>query len=681
MSWVKKLYDTYEHVFKKEFDSEREGVVLEPYYHKLEKCHLEIVLDAEGSYLTAKKLVKNSGSDKDPKFGGTDTLIQITPKSLTGRTSGPAPYGLSEKIQYLTSKYKDFGGTKKSSIIDAESKGEKSYYDIYRAGLECWCNSEFAHWKARAVLSYIEKNRVIEDLLEEKLLFVDDDSKLISSWPSTEKKQEKPDIFKISGMSDQGGIMIRWSVYKPGIKDSTTWSDRELSESWVAYQQGFNQYDIDDLCIVLGRPSYITSTHPKSIIQTKDAVGAKLISMPTDKGYLTYQGRFTDENQPLKLSFEASQKSHNVLRWLIRRQGKQLTKESALVAWAVSGNPTIQPFSDPDDWDDQIDDLSIVEQREEIIKTAPDHSVDVGRSFAAEFNKKLSGYRSDRVLQPTDSIVVMALDSATPGRMGISYYRDFQPKDYLDNLEQWHLDFAWWQRASKEKQEHGKQKWYLAAPGLWTILHAVYGDIIKSNETLKKNLAERLLPTIIEKRPCPKDIMQRSLARAINRHSYKQDEQWEQNLGVACALYKGYFQRHPKLEQRRTYDMALEANNRSRDYLYGRLLAIAENIEQFALDKADENRATTAARMMQRFADKPFSAWRNIELALQPYIQRLQVGSGGFVYDRKQKLDEVLSLFDSEDFNKDKALNGEFLLGFHCQRLALRQKNEATISE
>ena len=51
--------------------------------------------------------------------------------------------------------------------------------------------------------------------------------------------------------------------------------------------------------------------------------------------------------------------------------------------------------------------------------------------------------------------------------------------------------------------------------------------------------------------------------------------------------------------------MSLETDNTSRDYLYGRLLAIAEHIEARALFLADERRDTNAARQMQRFADFP----------------------------------------------------------------------------
>ena len=70
--------------------------------------------------------------------------------------------------------------------------------------------------------------------------------------------------------------------------------------------------------------------------------------------------------------------------------------------------------------------------------------------------------------------------------MAISYYWDFRPNEYFDNLERWHLDFAWWQRASKRQAGAGQAQWFWRHQGLWAILQAIYGDIIKSNETLKK---------------------------------------------------------------------------------------------------------------------------------------------------------------------------------------------------
>ena len=114
--------------------------------------------------------------------------------------------------------------------------------------------------------------------------------------------------------------------------------------------------------------------------------------------------------------------------------------------------------------------------------------------------------------------------------------------------------------------------------------------------------------------------------------------------------------------------MALEPTRTTRDYLYGRLLALADSLEEWALNEANEGRQTNAARLMQRFAERPFSTWRTIELALTPYKARL----GGKSKKRQWMIDEVMALFNPDDFTNDKPLSGEFLLGYHSQREFLR---------
>lgn len=118
--------------------------------------------------------------------------------------------------------------------------------------------------------------------------------------------------------------------------------------------------------------------------------------------------------------------------------------------------------------------------------------------------------------------------------------------------------------------------------------------------------------------------------------------------------------------------MALDPNRRTRDYLYGRLLALADSLEQWALNKANEDRPTTAARLMNRFAERPFSTWRTIELALSPYKARL----GGVSKKRQRLIDEVKDQFNPDDFTNDKPLSGEFLLGYSSQREYLRNNKD-----
>lgn len=123
--------------------------------------------------------------------------------------------------------------------------------------------------------------------------------------------------------------------------------------------------------------------------------------------------------------------------------------------------------------------------------------------------------------------------------------------------------------------------------------------------------------------------------------------------------------------------MALDPDRKTRDYLYGRLLAIADRLEGHALYNSGEKRDTNAARYMQQFADRPNKTWRQIYLSLSPYMSRL----GGAKY-YKDMMDEVMCKFDPiEDFTSDRPLSGEFLLGYHCQREALRPKGSSNTNE
>lgn len=268
----------------------------------------------------------------------------------------------------------------------------------------------------------------------------------------------------------------------------------------------------------------------------------------------------------------------------------------------------------------------------------------------------------------------MGLDSATPGRMSIIYYRELKGSEFLERIESWHAAYAW-------PQNFGKDKHFTGAPAPHDIAETVYATRLGSgalrlDEKLKKAIVERLLPCIVDSQPLPRDLVVSAVRRASQRSAMQKvkyggkvfEEEWEKVLGIACGLFRGWSKLHGK-----EYQMALEEDRTSRDYLYGRLLAVADNLEGYALYQAKETRETSAARLMQRFADHPFSTWRTIELSLPPYKARLRASvKGGFVLVKCEKLfDAIQGLFASTDFTDDRPLSGEFLLGYHCQRAAL----------
>ena len=325
-------------------------------------------------------------------------------------------------------------------------------------------------------------------------------------------------------------------------------------------------------------------------------------------------------------------------------------------------------------------DISAVENPDEIAaqrlpensEASLDWSVNIGRAAAQIIKKKLHGYQAE--LKEYEQISLIMLDSATPGRMALTYYQEFLSADYFANLDAWIDDFSWYQRYSIEvpngKKNDKRTQWRFLPPSPYSIADAVYGKSL--SDTLKKQLYARLLPVIAGGTfvPIPEDLVRQSFQAACNPNGCENWE-WQRNIGVACALYKGWRARHHDLSQRRTYPMSLDTQNRSRDYLYGRLLAVAENTESYALYLAGEKRATTAERYMQRFAENPFATWRNIELALKPYQERLRNNGKD---TGAQAIGEIMELFATDDFTCDDKLSGEFLLGYHCQKMEIARR-------
>lgn len=136
--------------------------------------------------------------------------------------------------------------------------------------------------------------------------------------------------------------------------------------------------------------------------------------------------------------------------------------------------------------------------------------------------------------------------------------------------------------------------------------------------------------------------------------------EWEKTLSIACAL----------INTMEGYQLVLDKENQDRDYLFGRLLAIADVLERNALNTSDQ-RATNARRYMNSFSQHPERTWRTIQGALQPYQARL----GEKVWYYNKLIDEVGSKIKIEDFN-NRPLSGKYLLGFYSQRHELYQKKK-----
>ena len=623
MSWIQKLYDTYQSCVGRE----PEGMEpLMPIGHTTQQAQIEIVIDGAGSFRRASVLLDKSQ---------TTTMIPCTEESGGRAGSKPVNHPLCDKLQYVAGDFLSYGG----EVTSGFSPKPEEPHGAFLTSMRAWDASSHGHPKLRAILRYVEQGRVVADLVKEQILPVGADGRLLKKWLG--EKDAAPVIFKvIQNTQYPEDAFVRWRVEEEmGNPVSATWDDPALIASWISFYQQI-QTKLG-YCMVAGDQTSLAVQHPAKLRHGGDK--AKLISSNDTSGF-TFRGKFLEADEAATVGFDVTQKAHNALRWLIKNQAYR-NGDQAIVSWAVSGK-SVPPLVDST--------LALFDRAHED-EPPGSQPADTAQAFSHRLARALSGYRTN--LNANESIVVMALDSATPGRMGITFYRELRGSEFLERVESWHRRYAWLQNFSKDSK-------FVGAPAPRDIAEAAYGT--RLDEKLRKATIERLLPCIVDGFPLPVDLVVSTTRRAANRIGLDNWE-WEKCLGIACALFQGF-------HIERDYKMALEQNRHSRDYLYGRLLAIADNVESYALSMAGEKRETTAARLMQRFADRPASTWRNIYVALRPYMSRLRAGerSAGFLVKRNRLLDEVVDSFRNADFTNDSRLTGEFLLGFHCQRQAWR---------
>lgn len=659
MSWLSRLYHTYEQV-KDNADAQLHYALM-PYYHVKQNVQIIVTINDKGDFVSARLARDGNG-----KLKSQVTTIPATNDSAT-RTSSPVAHPLADKLQYVA---KDFF---------IKSKNKKDVFDLFEKTLTDWCQSPFSHPKAQAVLRYTQKGTLTQDLINAGIILADETGNILyvknaSDYPESILAL----LVKNGGEFDQGSAFVAWEVINADIAqgDITTWKDDSLFTAWQNYYASFDSKE--GFCHVTGEHKALASKHPNRVL--KSASNAKLISANDMSGF-TFLGRFTDDDksiakqgyQAVNISAEVTEKAHAALAWLLTSQGHEESGQ-AMVAWAIDGSKIPQPYKPivpqamiEDAWSDfdseefaDIDDSDEIEEQSSKLH----HHKDIGSQFAHNLKKTMQGYRQK--LTDNDQISVISLDSATPGRMAVTYYYEAMPDDYLTAIADWYDNFAWY--AFYFDKETNQKRMTIQAPTPYQIAVSAYGSRV--SDAVKKQVVSQVLPVIVEGhyRQIPKTLMDLCVKHACNPLGLENWE-WEQNLSVACSLYRGYYNRL-KNDKKRSYTVALQENYTSRDYLYGRLLAIAEDIESLALYVAGENRVTTAQRYMQQFANRPFSTWRNIELSLDPYMKRLKNNRPDYLFNKQNLLNDVMSKFDINDFNNNTPLSGEFLLGYHCQKMA-----------
>lgn len=638
MSLFKNLLDTYEQcvdiVGIKAVDDTGnidERKTLLPLFHTILPTQIHVVLDADGNLL-------NISRDSQDQY----IIIPCT-ESSAGRTNGIVPHPLCEQLGYL----------------DRKCNEEKfnSYLDL----LKSWMEDNI---KLNAIYNYIVQNRILDDLASQDLL-------------KSNEKDENNDLV----LEKIDKIGVRFSVETPGDTTPGVWNDVNIRKIWNGWLLSTAPKSTSESFDYLsGKPLIIeAANHPKSI--NTFSANSKLISCNDTSG-LTFRGRLITPDEALQIDLVSTQKVHTLLKWLIANYSDRIDTQATLV-WAVDKDVAsiIKPFGSTGD----------IFRDFAVTKTNTDLLQDADLIIDANYSKKLSnilkGYgKIDSIKQHNNKIVVAIFDAATPGRMNVVFYQELSKDEYLESIANWHEDSSWHLVGfNKEKNDKGKEVTkpvsYIGCPSFYDITKAIYGKPKGGKDegyvTIKKKVQKQLLECMFGNFAFPKNLVNAAVTRASNPAGFTDNDgkfaetDWQNSINITCALVKKYIKQHNKED----ISMELEQTRQDRDYLYGRLLALAERVEKTALFKSgaekSDSRTTGAMRLMSSFYVKPFTTWGILRHNLIPYVNQLH-GAGYYM----SLIDSVMVLFKEGDFESNQPLSPTYLLGYSAQRRALITKNE-----
>lgn len=550
-----------------------------------------------------------------------------------------------DKLQYIAADYRAYGGTKKSG------------WNLYHTQLQDWCSSPYADAKVCAVLRFLEKGCLVASLVQKHILFLDENGKMPTKW--TGNKDEKPKILETLASADQTESFVRFRV--GGIDLA---QDEAVRESFIHYYE-MKQQRVD-YCTVQGKQMAVSTLSPYKIRNPGDR--AKLISSNDSTNY-TYRGRFVTAEQALSIGYETTQKAHSALRWLISKQGCS-NGDQTVVVWGTKGEPIPDITADSMDLGDDFA-AAFAQLGQPQLPPATESE------YAERFNKAIQGY--GKALDEKANTVVMILDSATQGRLSIRYYRELAGSELMKNITDWHRNFAWklnYRSASESAKPGQKPKWkrvsFWGAPSPADIAKAAYGE--KADKKIIQQTVERLVPCITEGKYLPRDLMLSAVHRATAGIGL---EPWEyqKTCGIACALICGYYHRNKKENFVMTDGKYVDETIDDRSYLFGRILACAEQIERRVQSQTGETRPTNAERLRLVFVQRPAKTTALLQQKLTPYLNRMR--ANGVSRDKRYStLQELVGRLGAEKYT-NKPLNELYLLGYACQMMDFREENAA----
>lgn len=554
------------------------------------------------------------------------------------RSSNLAPHPIVDKMKYCIKEIGDEQG------YAQYYKGFKAFYDYVKnhevksflEAIKIFLDDEYNYDYILAKLPYKDINKVEKGEIEYS---VDNGKK---------KKYNFKDTF------------ICFAVIEDNGNKKSVNNFIELHNEFIKYTDEVLMADCNrEVCNISGNEEVITDKH-------RGLMGnAKVVSVSNKKE--TYYGRFSNGADIIRIGRKSSEKIHLMLKYFLENENSnsRLDDTLYLVNWfskdvnnSINFNLTEGPEVDYYDDDDISNPVS------------GNNSI-VGRAFI----------RGSEKLDMDDSYYAMLVDKSSNGRISIRYYNELQNSQLIANLEQWQEKYVW------EKKDFVNNSFFQWVPSLKNILYSAYGIerngfLNIENGGFKKNQFQNLVIALIEGGSIQGNIKNALAQNIRNRQKYKNT--WPLVMRVSLAVLS---------EGRKEYDSMREIENQTRSYLYGRLLAVYDELENCVLREKDKKinsqvnkskmRSTNATRFWNSYVNKPETTMKTLDLATK-YCVDYMLSSGsdrltGILIKFEKAKEEIFELLDTEKNRSCKIntpLDSDFIFGYYAQKKDIYTRKE-----
>lgn len=589
--------------------------------------------------------IDNNSNAIGGRFLDEDEIIvfPITEDSITRSGSKIAPHAISDELSYL------------AQGID-EDKNE-----AYITGIKELLDYEKRNncFNFTIIGKYIIKNTILEDFLRIYLgkREYQIDNKFVLKFNIVEAngkvKEKSLDLKK---------TFITFKLEKIDIGDISLTRDVNLHNFYIQYVGDKNRQSGNmAYCDLTGKMDYCVDRH-------RGVIGmAKLISISNNNE--TYYGRFKKGTDIYSISYEASQKVHNMLKYLLenKNHSKYIGENAYIVNWLSKdlGRGGIELVSDLNEEDD--DDFEDAEELT-MAELGDKRSKSLGKYFFGE----------DGQFNSVSDFYVLIIEKISNGRVSIKYFRRLSRSEAYERVRNWYNSTRW--------------KFYLKdkSPSIYQIVNFVYGQenskgyLSCENKKLSRSTIERLIPCIIDGQKIPKDISRMAFNKLSSKLSYKNS--WNNALNIGCSLIKKHRNDYENYNIDPNKISEVIELEESRSFYYGKLMAIYEKIELDATrgrtmddssNKGKSQRITNSDRLWNSMIRTPERTRFILESKIKPYMNILKKNNPGLYVNHDKLITNItLNIIDLGETNSRNrgSLNDDFILGYYYQKNELYKK-------